>query len=275
MKKSTITLATFALIAMVFTACAPSKARIEYDQEYNRKYIALTQATYDSLRAIYERDTIVMVTLGDKAYKTVMIGTQVWMAENLNMEIGNSVCYENNEENCNQCGRLYDKATAMQACPSGWELPRDGDYMTLENDGIPPWWEMNGNTIISFQHGGGLSLPSKVTGADIRSKNGWNNNGNGNDKYGFSVLPCGALYYTTLPDHRSGKITILEKSFRGLGSSASFWFIGPQTMHLAHYKELKSNSDRLENQINGDVASMFSVRCVQEYPKLKYTPPHF
>ncbi len=63
----------------------------------------------------------------------IIIGNQCWMAENLNHEVGNSWCYNDNPSNCNIYGRLYDWQTAMIACPQGWRLPSVEDWNSLRN----------------------------------------------------------------------------------------------------------------------------------------------
>jgi uncharacterized protein (TIGR02145 family) len=68
-----------------------------------------------------------------QTYKWVKIGTQVWMAQNLNYSTTGSVCYGNNATNCVTYGRLYDWATAMMVCPSGWHLPSNDEWATLIN----------------------------------------------------------------------------------------------------------------------------------------------
>ena len=53
------------------------------------------------------------------------------MDENLNFVSSNSWCYDNNPENCNKWGRLYEWNAAMTACPEGWRLPKDEDWNKL------------------------------------------------------------------------------------------------------------------------------------------------
>ena len=101
-------------------------------------------------------------------YKTVKIGEQTWMAENLNYDAEGSKCYGDRAVYCKRDGRIYGWETAKTACPAGWHLPSKSEYESLD--------KAVGN--------------ENVAGKKLKAKNGWNK-GNGTDDFGFSALPSG------------------------------------------------------------------------------------
>ncbi|PWJ71954.1 MULTISPECIES: fibrobacter succinogenes major paralogous domain-containing protein [unclassified Fibrobacter] len=102
-------------------------------------------------------------------YKTVKIGGREWMAQNLNVEVPGSMCYDNNPANCEKYGRLYTWDAAKNACPTGWHLPSKREFNAF---------------LVNF------GTTGKERSSNLRVGN-WKN---GMDEYGFSVLPAG-LYF--------------------------------------------------------------------------------
>ena len=61
-----------------------------------------------------------------------------WFAENLRYRTPDSRCYENDEANCEDQGRLYRLEDAFNACPAGWRVPSEDHWRALERWlGIP------------------------------------------------------------------------------------------------------------------------------------------
>ena len=148
-----------------------------------------------------------------QTYKTVVIGWQTWMAENLNFDYkvagasyGNW-CYGDSARYCSVTGRLYTWAAAMDTastgcglgvecavsagrvrgvCPNGWHLPDQMEWETLFT-----------------------AVGESTAGRALRATSGWYNNGNGTDAFGFSALPSGS---------RDG-----GGNFGDAGYKANFW----------------------------------------------------
>jgi uncharacterized protein (TIGR02145 family) len=117
-----------------------------------------------------ETDTLIDSRDG-KVYKTIKIGDQIWMAQNLNYKtIAYCWCFNDDTTNCDKYGRLYRWEAAMKACPSGWHLPSEDE------------WDI----LIGFLGG------RKVAGGKMKSTTGWEKDkGNATNSSGFSALPAG------------------------------------------------------------------------------------
>jgi uncharacterized protein (TIGR02145 family) len=194
-----------------------------------------------------------------KAYNAVLIGTQKWMAENLNYNATGSRCYGDNtgDDSQNRCatyGRLYNWATAMAnsassnknpsgvqgVCPSGWHLPSDAEWDALMK-------------VVNPSCSNGANCAN--AGTELKAASGWNTGSGymaGTDDYGFSALPGGNGYSS------GGSF-----SNANVGSYGYWWSASEGNSESAYSRRMRYNYE-LVSWGDYDKYYLFSVRCVKD-----------
>jgi uncharacterized protein (TIGR02145 family) len=187
-------------------------------------------------------------------YRTVAIGGQTWMAENLDYAVEGSKCYDEDPAKCAEYGRLYNWATAMALpsscnentcssqiqskhrgiCPSEWHIPSEAE------------WDM----LVTFAGGSGTA------GTKLKAASGWSSNGNGTDDYEFSALPGGSGYSPDGGGYSSNYFGYL-----------GYWWSATENDAIA--KNARSRNMSYEGGVvsrSGSIKSsdLFSVRCVKD-----------
>lgn len=188
-----------------------------------------------------------------QSYNTMLISTQCWMKENLNIgtqisgaqnQTDNGIiekyCYDNLESNCNVYGGLYQWNEMMQyitsegakgICPSGWHLPSDAELTMLTD-------YLGGESVAGgkMKEAGLTHWASPNTGATNES--------------GFTALPGG---------YRD-----LNGGFYDLTYGALFWSSSQVDATYAWPRYLFYNLENVYGA-TGNVKNFgFSARCVQD-----------
>lgn len=206
-----------------------------------------------------------------QTYRTVKIGTQTWMAENLNYAYtgipynydgstsdSTSWCYDNDPANCSKYGRLYTWAAAMDSVGTWSTNGRGCGYdktCSVASDGsatlvrgiCPKGWHLPDTTEWNalFTAVGGKS----TAGTALKSTSGWSSSGNGTDAFGFSALPAGLRNY--------GGVYYDEGGYAYFWSSTENDSLNAYYMHLYYHYDYTSLDDF--NKDDG-----FSVRCLKD-----------
>ena len=122
-------------------------------------------------------------------YRTIKIGSQTWMAQNLNYATSSgSVCYQESEGFCNSYGRLYTWETAQTVCPDGWDLPTKADFEKLIA-------QIKDNEYESVEKESAKFVGQKQLMAEENDPVGftWGENA-GTDDFGFSAVGAGSYF---------------------------------------------------------------------------------
>jgi uncharacterized protein (TIGR02145 family) len=194
----------------------------------------------------------------NRNYKTVKIGDQVWMAENLAYLPSVSLSTVGSEtkpyyyvygydgsdlttarQNANYMtyGVLYNWPAAITACPAGWHLPGNDEWNQLEMK-----LGMTQEMIDRYGWRG------TEQGNKIKNSFGWSSNGNGSNEVGFCALPGG---YRD-PDQ-----------FRGVGYGTYWWSSTEYNNSIAWERSIAHDRGAVWRNGGGKLMG-FSVRCVMD-----------
>lgn len=179
-------------------------------------------------------------------YKWVKIGDQVWMAENLAYNVPGSWAYDDDENNVAIYGRLYNWEAALTACPAGWHVPSDAEWIQLSDYLIANGFGYggSGNEIaksLAATTNWSASSVAGTPGNDLLS----------NNSCGFSGLSGGYRDYTGSFDS-IGSYGFWRSSTESLISGVYFRYL------VYTYTTLRRSDDRHAKN------SGFSVRCVRD-----------
>ena len=210
-----------------------------------------------------------------QVYKTIKIGNQTWMAENLNYAYTEpiskyyyetteaidsaSFCYNNDPDSCAKYGRLYVWEASMSCAIEEREKYICPRYRN-DNDNIrgicPEKWH-----IPSVNEWKSLQYLVNYFATDLKSTEGWLDDGNGSDVLGFRILPTG--YYIDYED---------DFAFKDIGKKTCFWTLKQSTVVLdcpdcaedAYPVCISSNTKNFSFNKEPKIYA-FPVRCIKDY----------
>ena len=170
-----------------------------------------------------------MTDADGNTYNTVLIGTQCWMAENLNYETADSWWYDNSATSGDVYGRLYNWDAALTACPDGWHLPTDTEWTTLTD-------------YLGGENVAGVKLKDTTT-------THWNPPNPGTNSSGFTALPGG---------HRN-----ISGYFYSRGNSGSWWSATEDGPNYSWRRALFLGGEGVLRNLNFKSYG-YSVRCLRD-----------
>jgi uncharacterized protein (TIGR02145 family) len=210
------------------------EGREKYKREKVVEYRRAEQEHRSSLRDV---SGMVKDPRDGQVYRTIKVEGREWFAQNVNYNVeGHSWCYEDKENYCARGGRLYDLEGARKACPEGWHLPRDREWMDL---------------LVGLTHCyDGVDKCEKFANK-MKATTGWQGGG-GTDEYGFSVFSSG---YRKMV----GKSIV---RYEDMGEYAGFWSAQNGRNETIWIWAMGRMSDQMVRQLVPSKTNAYSVRCI-------------
>src|SRR5690554_7409777 len=219
---------------------------------YVRAYATNSAGTgYGSTMSFTTEDDKFTDSRDGNVYKTVTIGNQVWMAENLKYLPSVNNLSEDSQDtpgyyvsdydgtdvtaakataNYTTYGVLYNWPAAMNACPTGWHLPSDAEWTELTD----------------YLGGEG------VAGGKLKEigTTHWNTpNTDATNETGFTALPGGYRYD--------------NGTFSRIGGTGGWWSAAENSADDASLRYMFYNYGLVSRYVNGKELG-FSVRCLRD-----------
>lgn len=192
-------------------------------------------------------------------YNTVQIGKQCWMAENLRTTAGlalstNYFHVNGDSGNDETYGLLYNRNTAMSACPKGWRVPSDADWDTLTKHVFS----------IESNRCGDCSSWEKTTcvGRALASTFGWKSTGSDVCYVGYGNGGSNATDFNAFPAGfwADGWGYKTDEGDPSMGKFAFFWTSTKWSYPI--YRYISYNQATVRNAEEEEPLVYYSVRCI-------------
>ncbi len=194
-----------------------------------KKLIFFILIFYLSQKIYSQESDIFKDTRDGREYKTVKIGNQVWFAQNFAYKPNGEgfSAYDDDEKNVEIYGYLYNFETAQKICPKGWHVPSYDEWKELERS-----LRKLENEAVS------KGLMPYPPGIQLKSQNGWYENGNGKNLVGFNALPAGAvLFYDNSFHFLTEKAYFQSSTSEGVDAYALTLSYDSNSMDFATYSK--------------------------------------
>lgn len=196
------------------------------------------------------------VDIDGQDYYYTKIGSLEWMRNNLGVRKGGAP-YDNADIMSDVFGRFYNYEDAMTACPKGWRLPTENDWLALGTT-------INGKETSKYGIIEGvaakLMADARFNGVDMWDY--WPEVGPLTNNYGFAAIPAG--YLNLGEKNESGEYP--EAVSKGVYEYSVFWTADPVDGEsgMAYYRYIVANQPDMFTS-KGDMANFgASVRCVRD-----------